>query len=142
MKKILLFTLLSFFTLTSANAAHPQCGETELASIMSDMKDDMKAIKKAAKTDDSAQLTTIAQQLLITVQRAVQYVPLSISDTKTLSTEQQQQYDDYKQGIQSLEKAVLALTKASSVDEQKSALGQIGKAAKKGHKAFKMDCDD
>ena len=142
MKKILLSTLLSFFTLTSAYAAHPQCGETELASIMSDMKDDMKAIKKAAKAKDSAQITTVAEQLLSTVQKADQYVPLSISDSKALTAQQQQEYDDYKQGIQSLEKAVLALTKASSMDEQKAALGKIGKAAKKGHKAFKMDCDE
>ncbi|MDG1734167.1 MAG: cytochrome b562 [Thalassotalea sp.] len=142
MKKILLTLVLSFTTLLSAQAAHPQCGETELATIMGEMKDDMKAIKGAAKAKDSDKVTLIAQQLLVTVQKADAYVPLAISDKKELTTQQQAKFDDYKKGVSALEKAVTELTLAKTADEQKAALGKIGKAAKKGHKAFKMDCDD
>ncbi|TRX52824.1 cytochrome b562 [Thalassomonas sp. M1454] len=142
MKKILLTLALSFTTLVSAHAAHPQCGETELAKIMGEMKDDMKAIKGAAKSNDTIKVSALAQDLLITVRKADDYVPLVISDKKELTAAQQAEFDDYKKGMAALEDAVTELTMAKTADEQKAALGKIGKSAKKGHKAFKMDCDD
>ncbi|WNC68157.1 cytochrome b562 [Thalassotalea nanhaiensis] len=142
MKKLLLSTILSISFISSAFAAHPQCGETELANIMGNMKDNMKAIKGAAKADDFEKINAIAKQLLVDVQKAEQYVPLAISDKKELNQEQQKEFDDYKNGIANLEKAVTSLTTATNIEEQKAALGKIGKAAKKGHKAFKMDCDE
>ncbi|WNC72880.1 cytochrome b562 [Thalassotalea psychrophila] len=142
MTKILLSAILSISFISSAFAAHPQCGETELANIMGNMKDSMKAIKGAAKSDDFEKINSIAKELLISVQKADQYVPLAITDQKELSAEQQQKFNDYKNGIANLEKAVTSLTNATNTAEQKAALGKIGKAAKKGHKAFKMDCDE
>ncbi len=142
MKKILLTLILSFTTLVSAQAAHPQCGETKLAKIMGDMKDDMKEIKGAAKSQDTIKVSAIAQDLLMTIRKADAYVPLAISDKKELTAAQQAEYDDYKKGMEVLEDAVTELTMAKTADEQKAALAKIGKAAKKGHKAFKMDCKD
>ncbi|WOH35916.1 cytochrome b562 [Thalassotalea fonticola] len=142
MKKILLSAILSLTFINSAFAAHPQCGETELANIMGNMKDSMKAIKGAAKSNDIEKLNSVANQLLASVQKADQYVPLTITDQKQLTAEQQQKFADYKNGIAKLEQAVTALTAATNAAERKAALGQIGKAAKKGHKAFKMDCDE
>lgn len=142
MKKLLITALLSFVTLTSANAAHPQCGETELAEIMSSMKDNMKAIKAASKEKDSAKISEIAAELLVHVQDSAKYVPLAISDKKELTAQQQADFDKYQKGMKALEKAVLELKNATSFEQQKAALGLISKASKKGHKAFKMDCDD
>lgn len=142
MKKLLLCTLLAFSTISSAFAAHPQCGETELANIMGDMKDSMKAIKGAVKANDTDKVSVLAKELLSTVQKADQYVPLNITDKKELNAAEQQEYQDYQQGIELLEKAVNELAVATTPDQQKEALGKIGKVAKKGHKAFKMDCDD
>lgn len=142
MKKLLLCTFLSLFTLSFAHAAHPQCGETDLANIMGDMKDSMKAIKGAAKAQDTEKVSALAKELLESVQKADQYVPLNISDKKELTAEQQQKFEDYQHGMEILEKAVTELASATTSDAQKVALGKIGKVAKKGHKAFKMDCDD
>lgn len=142
MKKILLSAILSLSFISSAFAAHPQCGETELANIMGNMKDNMKAIKGAAKANDIEKLNLVAKELLASVQKADQYVPLTITDQQQLTAEQQTKFDDYKKGIAKLEKAVTSLTTATNAAERKTALASIGKAAKKGHKAFKMDCDE
>lgn len=142
MTKLLLSAILSIVFISSANAAHPQCGETELANIMGNMKDNMKAIKGAAKANDFDKINALSKELLSNVQKAEQYVPLTITDQKELNAQQQEKFDDYKNGISSLENAVTSLTTATNIAEQKAALGKIGKAAKKGHKAFKMDCDD
>ncbi|WP_371376590.1 hypothetical protein [Thalassotalea aquiviva] len=142
MKKLLLGTLLTLMSVSSAFAAHPQCGKTELAEIMDIMKDDMKAIKAATKAKEQDKVTALAEKLLVSVQKADAYVPLKISDSKELNAQQTEQFNDYKKGMELLTKAVVELTKADSIEAQKIALAVIGKSAKKGHKAFKMDCDD
>ena len=142
MKKILLSALLALFTVNTAIAAHPQCGETELAQVMGDMKDNMKAIKKAVKSDDSESLDTTVTKLLNNIQKSEKLVPLTITDKKELTAEQKSELADYKKGKQALHEAATELSQATTAEQRKAALGKIGKAAKKGHKAFKMDCDE
>lgn len=142
MKKIILASLLAVSVASPAYASHPMCGKTELADVMGGMKDKMKAIKKAVKTGDMGQVTTIAKDLLAQVEESENHVPLAISDKPELNEKQQAQMADYKKGLKMLKKAVTELVKADNLVAIKSALGDIGKASKKGHKAFKMDCDD
>ncbi len=152
MKLLLIPALLSLSTLAFAHSDHEhdlapkiteaQCGKTELADVMGEMKKSMKAIKAAGKAQDSKKITMIAEQLLTSVQKAQIHVPLSIATGNKLTTEQQTKFEDFQKGIQVLEQAVAELVAADSSAAQKSALGKISKISKKGHKAFKMDCDD
>jgi hypothetical protein len=142
MKNVIITIFISLLTLSTAQAAHPQCGKTELSSLMDEMKDSMKAIKTAVKASNTAEVTLKAQYLLTQVKDASAYVPLTISDKKDLSAGQQKQFVDYKKGLEQLESAVEALVVATTAKEQKQALGKIGKAAKSGHKEYKMDCDE
>lgn len=142
MKTLIITIFLSLLTLSTAQAAHPQCGETELSSLMGEMKDSMKAIKTAAKAENTAEVTLKAQSLLTQVKDAYAHIPLVISDKTELSTEQKQQFNDYKKGLEKLESAVKELIAAKTAKEQKQALGKIGKSAKSGHKEYKMDCDE
>ncbi len=141
MKKIIMTIALSLLTLSTANAAHPMCGKTDLADLMDTMKDNMKAIKTATKANDTDKVNAIAQELLTTVKKADQFVPLTITDKPELTPAQQADFEKYQKGMKFLEKAVTELTNAKTAEEQKAALAVIGKSAKKGHKAFKMDCD-
>jgi len=143
MKKIIT-TLVTALTLLSpvTFAAHPMCGKTDLAEVMDNMKDSMKAIKKAAKAGDSAKVNNIAADLLSNVENAQDFIPLAISDQKELNAEQQKDFDNYKKGMGYLKEAVEELASAQDMASVKMALGKIGKASKKGHKAYKMDCDD
>ncbi|NMP29931.1 hypothetical protein HII17_00030 [Thalassotalea sp. M1531] len=142
MKKLIVPVLLSSLAFAAPSmAAHPMCGKTELADVMGDMKDQMKAVKKAAKSGDIAKVTAIANELLASVDKADQYVPLVISDKKELNATQQADFKDYQNGIKFLKGAVTDLASAKDIGAIKMALGKIGKASKKGHKAFKMDCD-
>lgn len=141
MKKIIITIALTLLTLSSANAAHPMCGKTELADLMDTMKDNMKAIKMAAKSSDTDEVTKIANELLLTVQKSQKFVPLSISDKTELTADQKADFSKYQKGMKALEKAVTDLSLAKTAAQQKEALAVIGKSAKKGHKAFKMDCD-
>ncbi|MFD2168056.1 cytochrome b562 [Thalassotalea euphylliae] len=134
--------LASFLFAMPAMAAHPMCGKTDLADIMGNMKDQMKVIKKAAKTGDMATLNETAQKLLAQVEKADSYVPLAISDKKELDATQQADYEKYQKGMGFLKQSVEELIAAKDPAAIKAALGKIGKSAKKGHKAFKMDCDD
>lgn len=127
---------------TPAYAAHPQCGKTELASTMGHMKDAMKAYKKAFKSGDDAKMNTVANELLKQVRQADAFIPLTINDSLQLNSDQQGKFDQYRQGMSVLEKAVVKLTQADDKNSRKAALALISKASKKGHKAFKMDCDD
>ncbi|SES64240.1 cytochrome b562 [Thalassotalea agarivorans] len=141
MKKLTL--LLSALLLsTSALASHPQCGKTDLAEVMDEMKDSMKAYKQAFKASDEAKMAAVVEQLLQQIDKAETLVPLQISDQATLTAEQQAQFEKYQKGMAYLEKSVLTLKDAKTADERKAALNAIGKSSKKGHKAFKMKCDD
>ncbi|WP_448211980.1 cytochrome b562 [Colwellia sp. MEBiC06753] len=143
MKKVILTALVSCIAFSTPSFAnHPMCGKTELADVMDNMKDQMKLIKGAVKSGDIAAVTAAATDLLAQVEKSDQYIPLSISDKKELNAEQQAQFNDYQQGISSLKDAVTELVAAQDLASAKMALGKIGKASKKGHKAFKMDCDD
>ncbi|QBY04754.1 hypothetical protein E2K93_10315 [Thalassotalea sp. HSM 43] len=141
-KKVLLGALISLSTMSTAFAAHPMCGETELARIMSDMKNNMKAIKNSFKRGEQELLDDAAKALLSNIRESDTLVPLSISDKKELSEEQKKQFNDYQKGMAALEEATMELIAAKDDAERKAAIGKIGKTAKKGHKAFKMDCDE
>ncbi|TLU66655.1 hypothetical protein FE810_03845 [Thalassotalea litorea] len=145
MKKLLISSFVCALTMSGpamANDVHPMCGETELAGIMGDMKDNMKAYKKAMKAGDTETMNVVAQDLLANIEKSDGLVPLQISDNKELTAAQQADFDQYQKGMAYLQESAEALSKATTDDERKAALSQIGKASKKGHKAFKMDCDD
>lgn len=142
MKKILIPVLLSTIAFsTPSMAAHPMCGKTELAQIMDDMKDHMKAVKKAVKAGDMDKLGSIADQLLAAVDNSYNLVPLAISDKAELTEDQKGDFANYQKGMKYLKGAIEELKAAKDMGEVKAALGKIGKSSKKGHKAFKMDCD-
>ncbi|TKB47862.1 cytochrome b562 [Thalassotalea mangrovi] len=145
MKKLLISSLLctiAFSSQTMANDVHPMCGKTDLAEVMGDMKDNMKAYKKAMKAGDSDAMEQVVTELLANIDKADDLVPLQISDNQDLNTEQQADVKKYQKGMLFLQGAVEELAKASNDDERKAALGKIGKASKQGHKAYKMDCED
>jgi len=60
---------------------------------------------------------------------------------KELNDEQKLDFKKYQNGIEFLNKALQELASAKNIEQVKTALGNIGKASKKGHKNFKMDCD-
>ena len=126
----------------AALAAHPMCGKTELADVMGGMKDNMKAVKKAVKAGDIAKVNAIANDLLNAIDKSTNLVPLAISDKTELSAEQEADFKKYQKGMEFLKSAVADLASAKDAGAVKMALGKIGKASKKGHKAYKMDCDD
>ncbi|WP_394172786.1 cytochrome b562 [Thalassotalea litorea] len=144
MKKLLISSFVCALAMSGqalANDVHPMCGETELAGIMGDMKDNMKAYKKAMKDGDTDAMNAVVKDLLANIEKSDGLVPLQISDNKNLTAEQQADFEKYQQGMAFLQESVEALSNATTDDERKAALGQIGKASKKGHKAYKMDCD-
>lgn len=128
--------------LSPAYASHPQCGKTELAETMGEMKDAMKAYKKAFKSGDDKASAEISESLLSMIDKASNNIPLKISDSETLSVVQKNKVEMYKKGMKKLKDAVIQLNKAENKEAKKAALKLIGKASKKGHKAFKMKCDD
>ncbi|QDP00273.1 cytochrome b562 [Thalassotalea sp. PS06] len=145
MKKLLISSLIcavAFSSQAMANDVHPMCGETELADIMGDMKDNMKAYKKAMKAGDTEAMNAVVTDLLANIDKSDDLIPLQISDNKELSAEQQADFEKYQKGMAFLQGAVEELGKATNDDERKAALGKIGKASKQGHKAYKMDCED
>ncbi|REL30462.1 cytochrome b562 [Thalassotalea euphylliae] len=143
MKKMIVPVVLSALAFsTPSYASHPMCGKTELADLMGDMKGSMKAVKKAVKSGDIEKVSMIANELMTAVNQSTDLVPLAISDQKTLTAKQQADFKKYQKGMEYLKSAVSELAQAKDLPAIKSALGKIGKASKKGHKAFKMDCDD
>lgn len=143
MKKLIIPVLLSsLFVSAPSMAAHPMCGKTELADVMGNMKDQMKAVKKAVKSGDLDKVQSIANELLTAVDNGYNMVPLAISDNKELNAAQQADFEKYQKGMDFLKGAVKDLAAAKDLASVKAALGKIGKASKKGHKAYKMDCDD
>ncbi|MDN3653488.1 cytochrome b562 [Thalassotalea ponticola] len=141
-KPLLVASLLTATTMSSAFAAHPMCGETELAAVMNDMKDNMKTIKQSFKAGNTAQVKQAAEELLSNIGKTDSLVPLSISDDNQLTAEQKRKFEQYQRGMATLEQATTELINANDSDAIKQALANIGKVAKKGHKAFKLDCDD
>ena len=142
MKKTLATLILAGSLLAPAYASHPQCGKTELASIMGDMKDAMDDYKKAFKANDTAKQLEVTGNLLTLIDKSADLVPLQISDNLSLSDEQKGLVEKYKKGMTQLRDAVEQLSKADNPLAKKAALKLVGKASKQGHKAFKMDCDD
>ena len=143
MKKLIVPVVLSALAFSAPSfASHPMCGKTELAELMGDMKDSMKAVKKAVKSGNIDEVSNIANNLLTAVNQSTDLVPLAISDQQNLSAEQQADFKKYQKGMEYLKSAVTELASAQDLPAIKAALGKIGKASKKGHKAFKMDCDD
>lgn len=144
MKKLLISSFVCALCVSApamANDVHPMCGETELAGIMGDMKDNMKAYKKAMKAGDSEAMNAVVTDLLANIEKSDGLVPLQISDDKNLTAEQQADFEKYQKGMVFLQESVEALSQATTDEERKAALGNIGKASKKGHKGYKMDCD-
>ncbi|WP_371187991.1 cytochrome b562 [Thalassotalea maritima] len=140
-KNIALASLLSISFLPSAFAAHPMCGETPLAEVMGNMKDDMKIIKQSLKAGDEQAVKQAAQSLLANIRQGDTLVPLSVADNEQLNDEQKAKFNQYQRGMADLESATMELIRAQDNTARKQALAKIGKLAKKGHKAFKMDCD-
>ena len=142
MKKTLATLILATTFLTPAYASHPQCGKTELASIMGDMKDAMDDYKKAFKANDTAKQLAVTADLLKLIDKGSELIPLQISDNLSLTDEQKGLVEKYKKGMKQLKDAVVKLSEADNPLAKKAALKLVGKASKQGHKAFKMDCDD
>jgi len=142
MKMKLVLALSAALLAAPSFASHPQCGETELAGVMGDMKDAMKAYKKAFKAGDDAKMTQVSSDLLKMIDKSTDLVPLKITDKKELNAAEQAKFEKYQKGMNFLKEAVTKLHNAENADAKKAALKMIGKASKKGHKAFKMKCDD
>ena len=142
MKNWIVAILLTVGISGQAIAAHPQCGETQLADIMADMKKAMKAYKGGLKANDTDAMAKAAQQLKDLIAKSDGLIPLQISDNAELDKAQQQDYKMYQKGMKMLAGAIEKLAAANGQAERKEILGKIGKLSKKGHKSFKMDCDD
>lgn len=142
MKKIIFSLALSFALLPNAYATHPQCGKTELADIMEDMKDALKGYKKALKQGDEAAMKNHSQSLYDLSLKSKDFVPLKITDKTDLSAEEKAQYAKYQKGMELMAESVKKLMDAKDEASRKTALAAIGKGNKKGHKAFKMKCKD
>lgn len=142
MKKLIIGAALALSVIASAQAAHPMCGETDLAENMGKMKDAMKGYKKAMKAGDEAAMAGIVADLTSAIESAKDQVPLAISDKSELDDKQKADFEKYQKGMMLLAEAVKQLGQAEDDMTRKVALKAIGKASKKGHKAFKMDCDD
>ncbi|AWB65891.1 hypothetical protein C2869_05295 [Saccharobesus litoralis] len=140
MKKLLLTCLLTLCFLPTTYAAHPQCGKTELSSVMKDMKDALKGYKTAMKKQDEAGMKTHSQALYDLSVKSKEYVPLSISDKSSLSAEEKAKYAKYQKGMDMMAKAVKKLMNATDDATRKAALAVIGKGNKQGHRNFKMKC--
>lgn len=142
MKKVILGIALSLSVIASAQAAHPMCGKTDLADNMGKMKDAMKGYKKAMKSGDEAAMASNVAELAKLVETSADQVPLAITDKAELTDEQKADFEKYQKGMMLLAEAVKQLGQADDEMTRKVALKAVGKASKKGHKAFKMDCDD
>lgn len=140
MKKIILATLLTVSTMTSAYAAHPQCGKTELSEIMEDMKDTLKDYKGALKAKDEAGLRNSADKLLKLAMKSKEHVPLTISDKKSLSSSEQAKFTKYQKGMEKMIDSIKSLAAADNDKSRITALKAVSAGSNKGHKAFKMDC--
>lgn len=120
-----------------------QCGETVLADQMSEMKDHLKAYKKAAKSEDWDAMAENREALLELTVAGQSETPLKAQDKPEQAREKMQA--NYKKGMQNLESLLNQLAEAEAAqdaDKVEDLMKQIGKQSKKGHKAFKLKCDD
>lgn len=120
-----------------------QCGKTELAEQMKEMKDHLKAYKTAAKSDNWAAMAESREALLKLTLSAKTEMPYKAQGKP--QNEQAKMQGNYKQGMEKLEGLFNQLADAEAAkDSAKVAdlMEQVGQQSKKGHKAFKQKCDD
>ncbi|WP_432451956.1 MULTISPECIES: copper resistance protein CopA [unclassified Agarivorans] len=84
MKKLASILTASILTLVSvtANAHSEHCKNTELGSVMEDMKSELKAYVDAFKGDDQVAMQQHAAQLISNAKEAKQLIPLKLQDSE------------------------------------------------------------
>jgi hypothetical protein len=84
MKKLASIVTASILTLVSvtANAHSEHCKDTELGSVMKDMKSELKAYVDAFKDDDQTAMQQHAAQLISSAKEAKQLIPLKLQDSE------------------------------------------------------------
>jgi len=120
-----------------------QCGETKLADHMGEMKDHLKAYKKAAKSGDWAVMADSREALLELSASSKEETPFKAQGKS--ESEQAKMKGNYQKGMEKLEDLLVQLgdaEKAKDSDKVMELMEQIGKHTKKGHEAFKQKCDD
>ncbi|MDX1320677.1 MAG: cytochrome b562 [Oceanospirillum sp.] len=120
-----------------------QCGKTELAEQMKEMKDHLKAYKKAAKSEDWAAMAENREALLELTISAKEEMPFKAQGKPEQA--QQKMQGNYQKGMTRLEDLLAQLETAETAkdaDQVMDVMQQIGKQSKKGHRAFKQKCDD
>lgn len=119
-----------------------ECGKTELASQMKEMKKHLKGYKQASKSGDWTVMSehrTELQRLTVAGQSEVPYKAHDKSEA-----EKQEMTENYKKGMEKLEGLLNQLAEAEAAkdaDQVKQLMKQLGAQSKKGHKAFKLKCD-
>lgn len=132
--------LLSPSALADGHAA--QCGKTELASQMKEMKKHLKGYKKASRSDDWDTMATHREALTRLTIDGQDEIPYKAQGKP--EDEKQAMTAKYRKGMEQLETLLEQLAAAEAEKdsrEVKSLMKKLGAQSKKGHKAFKLKCD-
>ena len=120
-----------------------QCGETKLTEQMKDMKDHLQAYKKASESGDWDAMKENREALMTLTLESKKELPYKAHGKP--KAEQEKMQANYKKGMTRLESLLADLEAAELAkdsDGVKKMMKEIGGHTKKGHKAFKQDCDE
>lgn len=120
-----------------------QCGKTELAEQMKEMKDHLQAYKKAAKAENWDAMAENREALLELSLAAKEETPLKAADKP--ESAKAKMTENYRNGMSMLEDLLADLETAEKAQDKGQVMDvmeEIGKHTKKGHRNFKLKCDD
>ena len=161
MKKLASIITASALALVSvtANAHSEHCKDTELGSVMKDMKSELKAYVDAFKDDDQTAMQQHAAQLITNAKEARQLIPMKLQDSEHhmpgmegmdhsnmpdmegMDHNTHMAHMSYTKGIDEL---LVLFGQLQQVDDKKlvkNTLIELKKHSKRSHKEFRMDCD-
>ena len=129
---------LMLLTSTEIFAHEEHCQDTELGDLMKSMKDDLKGYVKSFKQSDQKAIQKYLNELIADSKNARTLMPLKYESQSETSID----IVRYQEGM---DKLVALLHELKQAGDDKGAikplLAEVKQASKKGHDAFRKDCD-
>jgi len=143
-KKTFASTLLTASLLVSGNVmAHgDDCEHSRLGDVMHDMKDSLKAYKRAAKKSDWAAMGEARNTLVELSGSVYDEQPLKVKEVS--AEERPELIKTYQMGMDRLSELFSQLEQAESAQDKAQVMAllkKLGAHSKKSHKATALDCD-
>jgi len=139
-RRLIFATSATLMLLTSTEVfAHAEhCEDTELGDLMKSMKDDLKGYVKGFKQSDQKTMQKHLNELISDSKNARTLMPLKYESQSETSVN----IVRYQEGMDKLVELLYELKQAGDDNSAiKPLLAEVKKASKKGHDAFRKDCD-